>query len=82
MATGFRRTSNVLAQSRGNWAALISQTLDEVYTATKLPFRERSKAKLSGSAEEEAVFETSSRTVAIGWAYEEGPKGLDALGRS
>jgi hypothetical protein len=40
------------------------------------------KLKLSGRAEDDAVLDTSSRTVTAGWACSEGLVGLDALGLS
>jgi hypothetical protein len=56
--------------------------LDAVYTARKLPLRERLKPKPSGRADAEAVSDVSSRTVTVGWACGEGLVGLVALGLS
>jgi hypothetical protein len=44
--------------------------------------RETLKLKLSGRADDDAVFDTSSRTVTAGGACGEGLRGLDALGLS
>jgi hypothetical protein len=56
--------------------------LEDEYTATKLPLRETLKSKVSGRAEDDAVLETSSRTVRAGWACGEGLVGTAALGLS
>jgi hypothetical protein len=55
---------------------------DAEYTVTKLPFLDTLKSKLSGSAEDDAVLDTSSRRVRAGCACEEAAVGLDAPGRS
>jgi hypothetical protein len=48
----------------------MSQMFDAEYTATYFPLLETLKSKLSGSAEDEAEFDTSSRSVRLGWAWD------------
>src|SRR4051812_6233356 len=68
MAMGLRLTCRVRANSRGSCTVWISQMLDAEYTATYFPLRDRLKSKLSGSAEEDAELDTSSRSVRLGCA--------------
>jgi hypothetical protein len=62
---------------------LINQIFEAVYTAMKFPWRETLKPKVSGSAEDDAVLDVSSRTVRSGCAcVDEVAEGCEGTARS